>query len=198
MTPEGVAVGGVNAANHTESPYVEGCSPIKSSSPIRPPVRGWAPSSLQLSPKFGPAPEAQNGRRQSGRGSAPPMDVEACPQPLDSSPAGCGPAPCGGKEAGLPELVPMEETGDVSAVNMTDETPTDREDECVWNKDAAGSLPLTSSRTASMFNAESSPMFVSLITEGSSTPYDISMQVRLLRTHPVLVKRQLLEPENEP
>ncbi|KAJ8256087.1 hypothetical protein COCON_G00199510 [Conger conger] len=146
VTPEGVAAGGVSAANRTESPYVEGCSPIKSSSPIRPPAQGWAPSVSQLSPTFSPAPAPQNGRRRSA-GPAPPMDVE----PLDSSPADRG-----GKEA-----VPME-TREAGGENAAGAPPGEHQDE-------GSGLPLrlTSSRSASMLHTDSSAMFVSLLTDSS-------------------------------
>ncbi|KAJ8349958.1 hypothetical protein SKAU_G00250880 [Synaphobranchus kaupii] len=185
VTPEGMTLGGAKAANRAETPYVEGCSPIKSSSPIRPPVRGWVPpcyksSFLEMSPTFSPAPEGGDGR--GGASPAPPLDMETCLLPLDSSPADREPAsrdpgsPCD-KEAALPDLVPME-NGDSSAVNMA-EPAEEREDYCAWNKDVADGTPvhLTSSRTGSMFNMESSNMFVSLLAEGSTIPYDNSMQV---------------------
>lgn len=180
MTPESITMGGTNAnaANRTESPYVEGCSPIKSSSPIRPPTRGWA-----LSPTFSPAPEPRDCHRQSGA-PAPPMDVEAYLQPPDC----CLALREAGGPGGKVDLVPMEENRNASAVNMADaaeEEEEEREDDCAWNKDAADGLPvrLTSSRTASMFNVESSPMFGSLLTEGNTMPYDNSMQVSLFLKH---------------
>ncbi len=56
-----------------------------------------------------------------------------------------------------------------------------REESCGWvpEEDTASPARLSSSRTGSVPNAESTHMFVSLLAEGSITPYDISMQVSM-------------------
>lgn len=56
-----------------------------------------------------------------------------------------------------------------------------REESCGWvpEEDTASPARLSSSQTCSVPNAESTHMFVSLLAEGSITPYDISMQVSM-------------------
>lgn len=55
------------------------------------------------------------------------------------------------------------------------------EESCGWvpEEDTASPASLSSSRTGTVPNAESTHMFVSLLAEGSITPYDISMQVSM-------------------
>ncbi|KAJ8404632.1 hypothetical protein AAFF_G00334950 [Aldrovandia affinis] len=179
VTPDGVTMRSSNADNCAKSPYVEGCSPIKSCSPIRPLVRGWALPCYRMSPlELSPASD-----RRHPASPLPPVAMETCLPPLESSSGRCGTSarnvagPCKSGST-LLDLVPMEETEDSSAVNMAE--PADsREDYCVWAKDVVDSTPirLTGSRTGRMSDMESTNMFVSLLAEGSTMPYDNSMQV---------------------
>ncbi|KAG7467100.1 hypothetical protein MATL_G00149760 [Megalops atlanticus] len=186
VTPDGMALGSSNAENNhcTESPYVEGCSPIKSCSPIRATGRGWVrphhrASLLELSPTFSPASERKDNHRQTN--SLPAMDMETCSALLGSLSGNCETASESAAglcddEVALPDLVPMEETRDNSAVNMAE--PSESQED-YWAKEVVDGTPvrLTSSRTGSMLNVENSNMFVSLLAEGSTMPYDNSMQV---------------------
>ncbi|XP_036395876.1 protein aurora borealis [Megalops cyprinoides] len=186
VTPDGMALGSSNAENNhcTESPYVEGCSPIKSCSPIRATGRGWVhphhrASLLELSPTFSPASERKDNHRQTN--SLPAMEMDTCSALLGSLSGNCETASentarlCD-DEVALPDLIPMEETRDNSAVNMAE--PSESQED-YWAKEAVDGTPvrLTSSRTGSMLNVENSNMFVSLLAEGSTMPYDNSMQV---------------------
>ncbi|KAJ8253394.1 hypothetical protein GJAV_G00212440 [Gymnothorax javanicus] len=173
LTPEGVALG---RANRTVSPYVEGCSPIKRSPVTRSPIGDWAPSHPETSHSLTSAPLL--GETSSGRGSVPPIDMEVRPQLLDSSHMNCSPALPETHDA-PPGQEPEEEGDDPSAVNMADPAE-DCEEYCSWDKRSPGDTAINpaSSHTNSMMPMESTSVFMSLLCEGSSVPYDSSsMQV---------------------
>ncbi|XP_026123896.1 protein aurora borealis [Carassius auratus] len=170
-----------------ESPLVEGCSPIRSCSPFqsRPRDRAcmWA-SPTHLSPIL------QDKENFHPNEPLPTMDLDA---------NSTGPhTPREGHQSGGSESeasVAVSEEMDQDEQFMKDAGGNDetdirenedevisrsREESCVWvpEEDTASSpVRLSSSRTGSVPDAESTHMFVSLLAEGSITPYDISMQV---------------------
>ncbi|KAG9349560.1 hypothetical protein JZ751_028007 [Albula glossodonta] len=186
VTPDGINFGSSSTNNIcTESPYVEGCSPIKSCSPFRPLDRGWVPPCYRASPLESPtfAPASEDQGSQHTASSVTPVDMETCLLPSESlsgkiETAVHNTARLCNNETALPDLVPMEETRDSGTVNMA-EPVEGREDYCAWAKEMVDSTPiqLTSSRTGSMSNMESTNMFVSLLAEGSTMPCDNSMQM---------------------
>ncbi|XP_059408401.1 protein aurora borealis-like [Carassius carassius] len=170
-----------------ESPLVEGCSPIRSCSPFqsRPRDRAcmWA-SPTHLSPIL------QDKENFHPNEPLPTMDLDA---------NSTGPhAPREGHQSGgseseasvaVSEQMDQDEQfmKDTGGNNETDIRENEdevisrsREESCGWvpEEDTASSpVRLSSSRTGSVPDAESTHMFVSLLAEGSITPYDISMQV---------------------
>ncbi|KAM6916689.1 protein aurora borealis [Xenentodon cancila] len=184
VTPHGAPLDAVTSCN--ASPFVEGCSPIRSCSPHqlhyqnepqhtsrpkpRPRVRCWASPpliSLILNPKLQDNYEAEElPASTSSSSSLPSMDLDP------SSPLGQDTR----HAAERVSLDPME------PVNMEEDKEAGMEkrleDEEEEEEDSGGSSgQLTSSRMGNLSATESSHMFVSLLAEGSSIRYDSSMQV---------------------
>ncbi|XP_066517093.1 protein aurora borealis [Hoplias malabaricus] len=163
-----------------ESPYVEGCSPIHSCSPLHPRTRNrgctWA-SPTHISPIHSDLQDKENIHPSD---PLPPMDLDTCspgPQCKVLQPGH------GESQNSLPESAKMEQEEapdtELSGRRLEKEgTEEEVEEACHWNPEEETSpLRLTSSRTGSVSNVESTRMFVSLLAERSLTPYDVSMQV---------------------
>ncbi|CAM4488754.1 unnamed protein product [Leuciscus chuanchicus] len=187
LSPSGVPTGSLDMDVNRcgKSPLVEGCSPIRSCSPFqsRPRVCMWA-SPTRISPILHDKENIHPSE------PLPTMD-------LDTSSTG----PNAQREGLLSRGSESEASVDVSEQMDQDEQfvkdmegniVTDksedeaddvisrsREESCGWvpEEDTASPARLSSSQTCSVPNAESTHMFVSLLAEGSITPYDISMQV---------------------
>ncbi|XP_069548694.1 protein aurora borealis [Brachyistius frenatus] len=181
LTPHGVPHD-IDLTSCNESPFVEGCSPIRGCSPhqlychnephhsARPKprsrVRCWASPPLIspiLNPKFQDNQNAEEHLPPSSS-SLPSMDLDP------SSPVARDAHPADTERVTLDPMTPvkMEEDKEMGVEGRLD----DEEDEVV------GPLgQLTSSRMCNVSATESCQMFVSLLTEGSSIRYDSSMQV---------------------
>ncbi|XP_028837101.1 protein aurora borealis isoform X2 [Denticeps clupeoides] len=182
LTPDCVPLGSsdMDLKSCSESPYVEGCSPIRTCTPLRSRIRvhGWA------SPILSPAPLNRESLYNST--ATPAMELEpgsrCLIQPVHTSPWQT--------EAHSELLPPSErmEEGEVRFVREQDGSQgSPREEFCRWTQDAKEEeeeeeeelcMPecLTSSRMGSTSNGENLKMFTSLLAEGSIPP-DISMQV---------------------
>eukprot|EP00063_Salmo_salar_P048414 XP_014023249.1 PREDICTED: protein aurora borealis isoform X2 [Salmo salar] len=185
VTPEGVPLD-MDINSCTESPYVDGCSPICSS--LQPPGRTQVNPELRLGapcwaspPTISPNPSLLDQENICPSTSLPAMELGAC-SPVPCVPRtsggllGLGRLCEGGPGMGQPLLdsVKMEEVenGEVEV-----DLPVEEEEEEEGGVTPVG-VWLTSSRVgASVMAAEASHMFVSLLAEGSCIPYDNSMQV---------------------
>ncbi|XP_029601785.1 protein aurora borealis [Salmo trutta] len=185
VTPEGVPLD-MDINSCTESPYVDGCSPICFCSSLQPPGRTQVNPELRLGapcwaspPTISPNPSLLDQENICPSTSLPAMELGAC-SPVPCVPRtsggllGLGRLCEGGPGMGQPLLdsVKMEE---VENGELEVDLPVEEEEE-------GGGTPvgvwLTSSRVgASVMAAEASHMFVSLLAEGSCIPYDNSMQV---------------------
>ncbi|XP_042290284.1 protein aurora borealis [Thunnus maccoyii] len=187
LTPQGVPLD-VDIPSCTESPFVEGCSPIRSCSPQqlhchnelkhnarskpRARVRCWASPPLIspiLNPKLQDYQEAEDQLPSSSCSSTlPSMELDpSSPLARDAHPADAESV-----SLDLMEPVDMEEGKETRMEGRLEEDNEDEEEE---NEGPLGQL--TSSRMGNVSAVESSQMFVSLLAEGSSIRYDSSMQV---------------------
>ncbi|KAM6956599.1 protein aurora borealis [Aplochiton taeniatus] len=157
-TPDDATVPLDMDVNSAGSPYVDGCSPIRSCSPHklqphakpRPRARCWASP-----PLISPIRNAELQDHQADSLLSPPLpSMELDP----SSPS----PPCKSLPRGGEALLGLERLGD-----------GEEEEE----EGGMSPVRLTSSRMASVSAVENSNMFVSLLAEGSSIRYDCSMQV---------------------
>ncbi|XP_061767687.1 protein aurora borealis isoform X2 [Nerophis ophidion] len=181
LTPHGVTVD-MDTPSCAKSPFVEGCSPIRSCSPhhlrIHPDLqqcarskprsrfRSWGSPPL-ISPVLNPRlPDSQDSEdlTHSSSSSAPTNDVDPSSS-LDQNT--CSP---GRVSLGLLEPVKTEPDREIRMEGQIGE-----EDEEADNGVLSGQL--TSSRMVNTSATESSQMFVSLLGDGSSIRYDSSMQV---------------------
>ncbi|XP_029376588.1 protein aurora borealis [Echeneis naucrates] len=175
----------VDATACSESPFVEGCSPIRNCSPHqlpchsephnnsrakpRPRVRYWAPPPLIspiLNPKLQDNQEAEDSPSSSS--SLPSMELDP------SSPLAQDTHPTNTERVILDPKEPVEmEEGRVTGIEGRLEEEDEDEDE------EAGVLSgqLTSSHMGNVSATESSQMLISSLAEGSSIRYDSSMQV---------------------
>ncbi|KAM4592061.1 protein aurora borealis [Odontesthes bonariensis] len=179
LTPRGSPLD-THVTSCNESPFVEGCSPIRSGSPhhlhyqneplhtsrhkLRPRVRCWASPPL-ISPILNPnVLDNQEDEHQppstSTSSSLPAMELD----PLFPLAQDTQTAPTVKFCLDPIEPVKMEEGKDMGIESRLEE-----------EEEEGGRL--TSSRMGYVSATESSQMFMSLLTEGSSTPYDSSMQV---------------------
>ncbi|XP_041865960.1 protein aurora borealis [Melanotaenia boesemani] len=168
-----------------DSPFVEGCSPIRSCSPHqahhpnepqhisrhkpRSKFHCWASPPLIspiLNPKLQENQVAEEDPPSASTSSSPPS-MELDP----SSPLALVIHPAVTERVSL-DPVKMEE-GKEKAI----ENRLDVEEEEVLEESGGPSERMTSSRMGNVSAAESSQMFLSLLTEGSSIRYDSSMQV---------------------
>ncbi|XP_014888551.1 protein aurora borealis isoform X1 [Poecilia latipinna] len=180
FTPHGGPLD-ADVALTNESPFVEGCSPIRSCSPhqlhyqhdqntsrpkARLRVRNWASPPL-ISPILNPKlqdREAEEHSPTSSSSSLPAMELDPT-SPLATDGHSASPERI---NLDTMEVVKMEEGKNVGLKKRLEE---DEEE---------GGFPsehLTSSRMGNASATESSQMFLSLLAEGSSLRYDSSMQV---------------------
>uniref|UniRef100_A0A8C7LPR8 Protein aurora borealis n=2 Tax=Oncorhynchus mykiss TaxID=8022 RepID=A0A8C7LPR8_ONCMY len=216
VTPEGVPLD-MDINSCTESPYVDGCSPIRFCSSLQAPGRTQVNPQLRPGahcwaspPTISPNPSLQPpGRTQVNPQLRPGAHCWASPQTISPNPSlldqgnicpstslppmemgSCSPSPvpCVPRTSGgLLEMERLCEGGSgidqplLDSVKMEEEE-VEENGEVEEEEEEGGVTPvgvrLTSSRVgASVMAAEASHMFVSLLAEGSSIPYDNSMQV---------------------
>lgn len=185
----------MNVNRSGESPLVEGCSPIRSCSPFqsRPRNRAcmWA-SPAHISPILHPVLHDKENINITQH--LPTMDLDATSTAPHAQQDSLH-AESSESEASVAVSEQMEQdelfvkdTGENVETNGK-ECESDNEDEgenelreeesCAWvpEEDTASPVRLSSTGTGSVPNAESTHMFLSLLAEGSITPYDTSMQV---------------------
>ncbi|XP_051992942.1 protein aurora borealis-like [Xyrauchen texanus] len=177
-----------------ERPFVEGCSPIRSCSPLQSRPRSgvciWI-SPTHISPIL--YPNFQDKENIYHTEPLPTIDLDA---------SSTGPHGLRGLKSGVSEfedslavseqmdqdeLVVKYRRGNIETEKRESEEEEEvisrsREESCGWFlvDNTASPVRLSSTRTGSEPNAESTHMLVSLLAEGSITPYDISMQASML------------------
>ncbi|KAI7811088.1 protein aurora borealis isoform X2 [Triplophysa rosa] len=177
----------VNMNQCGESPYVEGCSPIRSFSPLqtRPINRGcmWASPTL-ISPIF--HPNLLDKGNVHPNEPSPTKDLDAsstgqCGQRegLQTVGSECEASMAVAEQMAQDVLVVKDLGAKIETGSEDEEDIISREESCGWvpEENTASPVGLISSRAGSVPNAESTHMFVSLLAEGSITPYEVSMQV---------------------
>ncbi|KAK2908923.1 hypothetical protein Q8A67_004760 [Cirrhinus molitorella] len=192
LTPNGIPSGSTDMDVNQcgESPLVEGCSPIQSCSPFQSRPRNrtcmWA-SPTHISPILHPT--VQDKENIHPIEPLPTMDLDANSTEPHVQREGLQSVGSESESSvAVSEQMDQDEhfVKDTGGNNEMDRREIEdevsnrsREESCGWvpEEDTVSPDRLSSSQTGSVPNAESTHMFVSLLTEGSITPCDISMQV---------------------
>ncbi|XP_073719665.1 protein aurora borealis isoform X1 [Misgurnus anguillicaudatus] len=194
LSPENGPMGSsdLNINQCGESPYVDGCSPIRSCSPLQSRRRNgacmWASPTL-ISPILHPSlQDKQNIIPNESLPTSLELDISLAGhhdyrKGLQAVVSECNTSLAVSVHMDQDELV-VKKIGAIIEIDKKSEDDEDinsrsGEDSCGWvpEEETASPVRLTSSRRGHMPNAESTHMFVSLLAEGNVSPYDVSMQV---------------------